>query len=149
MAEKENTFERDNIRETIGYIRDFVRSERFGEGESIPIGGAEESFSDGDVEEGRALAILAYIPFLCFIPFVHGRKGNRFVYEHGKQGVLLFLFEIVVLISVLFWKVALFLASVAALMGIVYVLQGRGFKVPFIGELASRFDTRRRTGDDI
>ena len=78
----------------------------------------EQSFSRDEVSEGKGLAILAYIPFLCFIPFLKGKTLNQFAYQHGKQGVMLFLFEMLIVISMLFWKVALFLACIVALFGV-------------------------------
>ena len=41
------------------------------------------------IEEGRAAAILGYVPFLCFIPLIRMRH-NKFAYRHGKQGLFLF-----------------------------------------------------------
>ena len=120
--------------DTFGFLRDFVSG---GKGEQQP---RSEELTPDEIEEGKGLAILAYIPVLCFIPFLQGKKGNRFAYEHGKQGVILFLFEVVALLGALFWKAALFLASVAALVGIIYVLQGRTWKVPVLGDFADKIE---------
>jgi|GEM_PF-1050149 uncharacterized membrane protein len=95
--------------------------------------------SETDIREGRGLAILAYIPFLCFIPFLSKEK-NQFAYEHAKQGVMLFIVELFILISVLFWKAALFIASLVALVGVIYALQGKIWRIPYISELGDRFD---------
>ncbi|RKZ35106.1 hypothetical protein DRQ33_00465 [bacterium] len=119
---------------TLGFLKDFVSSGKVGP--EIPL----SDFSADEIEEGKGLAILAYIPILCFIPFIQGKKTNRFAYEHGKQGVLLFLFEVVALLGALFWKAALFLASVAALVGIIYVLQGKNWKLPVIGDLGDKLE---------
>ncbi len=121
-------------RDTFGFLKDFISS---GKSTQEPL---SEDLTPDEIEEGKGLAILAYIPVLCFIPFLQGKKGNRFAYEHGKQGVVLFLFEVVALLGALFWKAALFLASVAALVGIIYVLQGRNWKIPIIGDLADRIE---------
>jgi len=125
-------------RDTFGFLRDFVSSKHT-DAKDIPFDSA--TFDRSEIEEGKSLAVLAYIPVLCFIPFIQGKAANRYAYEHGKQGILLFLFEVVALIGALFWKAALFLAAVASLVGIVYVLQGRTWKVPFIGDLADRIDS--------
>ena len=46
-----------------------------------------------EIEEGKAGAILGYIPFLCFIPLIM-MKDNKFAVKHGKQGLLLLLIEL-------------------------------------------------------
>jgi len=128
------------INDTFGFIRDFVSPGRHAHDAEIPFDAA--SFDEGEIEEGKSYAILAYIPVLCFIPFLQGRNVNRFAYEHGKQGVLLFLFEVVALIGALFWKAALFLAAIAALIGIIYVLQGKTWRIPFIGDFADKLENQ-------
>ena len=35
------------------------------------------------IEEGKAAAILGYVPFLCFIPLIKMRH-NKFAFRHGK-----------------------------------------------------------------
>jgi len=134
-----NKIWRKNMRtkDSFGFIRDFV-SGRKSHSQDIPFD--SRTFDESEVNEGKSLAILAYIPILCFIPFLQGRSVNKYAYEHGKQGVLLFLFEVVALLGALFWKAALFLAAIASLVGIIYVLQGRIWKIPFIGGLADRLD---------
>lgn len=131
-------------KDTFGFIRDFMSGKR-SQTKGVPFD--SHSFNDGEVEEGKSLAVLAYIPILCFIPFIQGKNANRYAYEHGKQGVLLFLFEVVALIGALFWKAALFLAAIASLVGIIYVLQGRAWKIPFIGDLADRLESSTEEND--
>ncbi len=97
-------------------------------------------FTEDEIEDGKTLAVLAYIPFLCFIPFVKAKGKNEFAYHHGKQGLLLFLFEVIIVLVMLSWKVAILLASVAALAGMIYALMGKIWKVPYIGDLADRLD---------
>ncbi len=119
---------------TLGFLKDFVSSSK------TPGKPSDVHISSDEIEEGKALAILAYVPVLCFVPFIQGKGTNRFAYEHGKQGVILFLFEIVALLGAFFWKAALFIAAVAALVGIIYVLQGKRWKLPVIGDLADKIE---------
>ena len=100
----------------------------------------QKRLSPEEIEDGKALAVLAYLPFLCFIPYVRAKGKNSFAYQHGKQGVLLFLFEVIVVLVILSWKVAILLAAIAALAGIIYALMGRLWKVPYIGVLADKLD---------
>jgi len=127
------------LRNNIGFIRDFARKSRFGK-EGGTLFASCESFDRDEIEEGRGLALLAYVPFFCFIPFIQGRSANRFAYEHGKQGVLLFIFEIIALLGAFFWKAALFLAAVVAIVGMVYVIDGKLWRIPWIGPLAEKLD---------
>ena len=53
-----------------------------------------ESFQS---EEGRMAAILSYIPLLCFIPLLN-MKDNKDARFHARQGVLLFLIELLAFI---------------------------------------------------
>jgi len=127
------------LKDNLGSIRDFARKGKFfGEGDTLSA--SSVPLDADDVEEGRGLAILAYVPFLCFIPLIQGKKTNRFAYEHGKQGVVLFFFEIIALLGALFWKVALFLAAVVAIAGIVFVIRGKVWSIPWIGPLADKLD---------
>lgn len=97
-----------------------------------------------EIEEGKAAAILAYVPFMCFVPLVKMRQ-NSFALKHGKQGLILFLVEIVALIfllpkiSDLFWGFVIIACLALALAGILYAVQGREWKIPFLGDLADKF----------
>lgn|SRR5262245_28963550 len=96
-----------------------------------------------EIDEGKAAAILAYLPFLCFVPLIKMRE-NRYAVAHGKQGLVLFFLELMAAvllvpsISSLLWKVVLILCLGAAMAGVSSVLQGGWFKIPVIGNLAER-----------
>lgn len=60
----------------------------------------KEKVQKEDTEKFRALATIGYLGPLCFIPLAFG-KENAFAKHHGKQGFILFLFWIVILIA--FW----------------------------------------------
>ncbi len=97
-----------------------------------------------EVEEGKAGAILGYIPFLCFIPLVMMRD-NKFAVKHGKMGLILFLIEIVAVvflfpgISDFFWRLILILCAIIAIVGIIHSLQGKEFRLPYVSDLADKF----------
>lgn len=105
--------------------------------------GAEKLNEEAMIEEGRAAAILAYVPFLCFVPLIK-MKENPFALRHGKQGLLLFIIEVVAVffmfdfISDLFWGLVLILAAATAVVGILYSLQGKEFTIPYLGKLADK-----------
>ncbi|MFH1372445.1 MAG: hypothetical protein ABII79_01430 [bacterium] len=102
--------------------------------------GAEESFR---TEEGRMAAILSYIPLICFIPLLN-MKDNREARFHARQGVILFLIELVAIlflvdgISDFIFKGILILAVALSVAGIYFALQGKSYRLPVIGDLADR-----------
>ena len=95
------------------------------------------------VEEGKAAAILGYIPFMCFVPLVKMRD-NPFAVRHGKQGLILFVIEIIAAIfllpqiNYLFWGLVIILCLASGAAGIYFALQGQDWKIPFIGDLADK-----------
>ncbi|HVP35818.1 MAG TPA: hypothetical protein VMT04_02370 [Terriglobales bacterium] len=116
----------------------------------IISGNTEEQKTDGSdqsqekmIQEGKAAAILGYIPFMCFVPLTRMRD-NPFALKHGKQGLILFVLEILAIIflfpriSQLFWGMILILCLVSAAAGIIYSTQGKDWKIPFVGELGDR-----------
>jgi len=94
-------------------------------------------------EEGRMAAILAYIPILCFVPLLN-MKENREAHFHARQGVILFLIELLAVIflidgiSDLVFKGILMLALALSVAGIYFAFQGRNYRLPLIGDLAEK-----------
>ena len=118
-------------------------------GNQKSVGPAPETTQDEyeeyrEVEEGKSGAVLGYIPFLCFIPLVLMRD-NKFAVIHGKQGLLLFLIEILAVIflfpgiSDFFWKLILILCAIVALIGIIHGFQGKEFKIPYVSGFVEKF----------
>lgn len=128
--------EEDEKFEFLGYLKDFASNWM---NEST----TRQDFEQDEIEDGKPMAVLSYVPFLCFVSYIHG-SNNRFIREHAKQGIILFIVEIIAVISALFWKAALFLASVAAVAGIIYAIQGKFWKIPLIGHLSDKLEGRRR-----
>lgn len=95
------------------------------------------------IDEGKAAAMLGYIPFMCFVPLVK-MKDNPFALKHGKQGLILFIIEIVAVIfllpkiSDLLWGAVLVLCLAAAIAGVFFATQGQEWKIPFIGDWADK-----------
>jgi len=94
-------------------------------------------------EEGRLAAILSYIPLLCFIPLLN-MKDNKEARFHARQGVILFLIELVAVlflidgISDFVFKGILIVAVALSVVGIYFALQGKSYKLPIIGDLADK-----------
>lgn len=94
-------------------------------------------------EEGRLAAILSYIPLLCFIPLLN-MKDNKEARFHARQGVILFLIELVAVlflvdgISDFVFKGILIVAVALSVVGIYFALQGKSYKLPIISDLADK-----------
>ena len=93
-----------------------------------------------DVQNNKALAILSYIGLLFIIPLV-AAPNSKFAKFHANQGLLLFLFDIIMgivaVIPFIGWLIAV-AGSVASLvfmiMGIVNAAKGEAKELPLIGK---------------
>lgn len=96
-----------------------------------------------DVSDEKLMAALAYLGFLVFIPLLT-RKGDPYVQFHVKQGLVIFLGEVIAVIAVQ-WLSAIgniffVLLLIASVVGLFQSLQGRRFKIPGIGQIADSFN---------
>lgn len=95
------------------------------------------------IDEGKAAAVLGYVPFMCFVPLIK-MKENPFAVKHGKQGLILFVIEIIAAIfllpkiSDLLWSAVVVLCLAAAVAGVFFAVQGQEWKIPFIGDWADK-----------
>ena len=109
-------------------------------GEEAAGSTAEEGFT---TEEGRMAAIMSYIPILCFIPLL-SMKENKEAHFHARQGVVLFLIELIAVIflidgiSDLVFKGIVILAIALSIAGIYFALQGKNYRLPVISDLAEK-----------
>jgi uncharacterized membrane protein len=100
-------------------------------------------YSKEEIEEGKSAAILAYIPFACLVSYLKW-KDNRFAHQHARQGIALFIFELIAVMFLipgmaeLLFKLILTISVILAIIGIVYVLQDREWKIPYIGDWIDR-----------
>ena len=98
---------------------------------------------DFTTEEGRLAAIMSYIPFLCFIPLLN-MKTNKEARFHARQGVMLFLIELLAAlflidrISSFVFTGVLLVAAAFSVAGIVFALQGKNYRLPIISDLADK-----------
>ena len=101
-----------------------------------------------EVEDGKGMAILSYIGILALIPYL-SEKNNKFVMYHAKQGLNLFILEIIasVALSVLAVTIILIpliavlspivgiLSFVLSIIGIVNVCNGEEKELPIINKI--------------
>ncbi|MBP7056311.1 MAG: hypothetical protein KBB52_05630 [Candidatus Omnitrophica bacterium] len=97
-----------------------------------------------EVLDGKAYALLSYLWILCLIPLLL-KKDNKFALFHAKQGLVLFIAELVVgfvgVIPFLGWAVLFFgtlLFGILSLVGVVQVLMGNYWKMPVVGDAAEK-----------
>ena len=112
------------------------------------MGQETQGGDQGDIEKNKGMAVLGYIGILCLIPLL-AAKESKFAQFHAKQGLVLFLFEIVVgiLYAIPVINVVMFfigwvlyiLILILAIMGIVNALGGKYWKMPVFGGLAEKF----------
>lgn len=99
--------------------------------------------ADRLTEESRMAAVLAYIPFLCFVPLMKMRD-DKYAFFHARQGLVLFFLEVIAFVfsfphlSQLFWTAMIIGCIGAAVAGIMFAMQGRTNKLPIIGDIAER-----------
>lgn len=85
------------------------------------------------------LSVLAYIPFVCFVPFFK-RDSSAFVAGHVRLGMALFFIEVcAMLLRFRFiWDLVLFFCIVISAVGIANVFRGKGLVIPYLSDMFSR-----------
>ena len=94
----------------------------------------ETKSSDKDIEKNKAIAALSYAWILCLVPLL-GKRDSKFAQFHAKQGLVLFIIEIIA--SLLMWfpifgQLLMLLLVVVAVMGIIKTLNGEWWKIPYV-----------------
>jgi uncharacterized membrane protein len=105
--------------------------------------------ADREVEEGIVWAIIGYIGILFLVPLL-AKKDNKFALYHAKQGLVLFIADIIVwvvafilmfipfigwLIGAILWILLL----VLFIIGIVNAATGKYKALPIIGGIAEKW----------
>lgn len=95
-----------------------------------------------DVDENKVVAALSYVWILVLIPLFL-KKKSPFAQFHAKQGLLLFIIEIIGWL--VFWipvlgQVLLIAVVILAVMGIKSALDGKYWTMPVIGKYASKLN---------
>jgi uncharacterized membrane protein len=98
--------------------------------------------SDKVIEEGKFFAVISYISFLCILSLTLKRE-NKFAVYHGKQGLVLFVAEVISfilsIIPLLGWLIAVLgslIFTVASIWGIVQALMGKYSRIPILSDIA-------------
>jgi len=107
----------------------------------LPKNGSSANETKG-VFDDKIVAAMSYFWILFLIPLL-SKKDSKFCQFHAKQGLVLFLVEVVG--SLVFWIPvfgwALFVLVVAAaVMGIIKTLAGEYWEMPVIGQYAKKIN---------
>ena len=98
-----------------------------------------------DVEENKAMAAIGYLGILCLIPLL-AKKDSPFAQYHGKQGLALFIGEVILgfvwIVPFLGWiigGVGWLIAFILFIMGLMNALSGKMKPLPVIGKMAENW----------
>ncbi len=103
---------------------------------------------DKTIEEGKIWAFIGYWGILFLVPLL-GKRDNKFALFHGKQGLVLFIFWVIVVwilgfIPIIGWfilrPIGGLLALILAIIGMVKSLQGEYWKMPVFGDMAEKIN---------
>lgn len=99
----------------------------------------------GDVEENKGMAAIAYLGILCLIPLL-AKKDSPFAQYHAKQGLMLFILEVILgfvwVIPFVGWiigTVGWLFAFILFIMGLMNALGGKTQPLPVIGKYAENW----------
>lgn len=108
----------------------------------MPINPESPKGDQKDIEENKVIAAIGYIWILCFIPLFL-KRDSKFAQFHAKQGLVLFIIEIVgwlvFWIPVVGWLVAI-LFIILAIAGFVQALSGVYWEMPVVGQIAKKIN---------
>ena len=96
------------------------------------------------LDDNKIIVILSYIGVLCLIP-LFTKKDDKFVFFHAKQGLVLFIVEIItyfiLTIPVFGWIIAPIASLIwfaLSIVGIINVLGGEMKELPILGKFADK-----------
>ena len=99
-----------------------------------------------DVEDNKVLAAISYLGALCLIPLFL-KKTSPYVQFHAKQGLVLFIAEIIVsfvnivpFLGQLVWLVVAFVFLWLSVVGIIKAWNGVCWEIPFLADYAKKID---------
>jgi uncharacterized membrane protein len=104
----------------------------------------EMKLDEQTIRDGAPFAALSYVFFLWILTFIF-RKDNPFAHFHAKQGIVIFIGEIVFgflslipLIGIIFYLLGLIIFLVLSLYGIYSSLTGKCARIPLVGGIAEK-----------
>jgi|SRR3989338_2562892 len=101
--------------------------------------GAETSESL-DIEENKTIAALSYVWILFLVPLL-GKRKSKYAQFHAKQGLVLFVIELVASLFMwfpIFGQLLMLALLIVAVMGFVKTLNGEKWEIPYIYEWSKK-----------
>lgn len=102
----------------------------------------KKTFDKKDIEENKVMAALSYLWILCLVPLLV-KRDSEFTQAHAKQGLVLFIIELVG--SLVFWIpffgwILWIVVVIAALVGFIKALQGEYVDIPLVKDIAKKIN---------
>ncbi|MDD5195404.1 MAG: hypothetical protein PHQ96_07035 [Candidatus Omnitrophica bacterium] len=105
----------------------------------------QTQLDQNEIKDGAPFAALSYVFFLWILVFIF-RKDNRFAHFHAKQGIVVFIGEIVFIVlallpfvGIIFYVTGLLLFLFLSLYGIYFSLTGKMVRIKFLSAIADKF----------
>ncbi|MCX6739693.1 MAG: DUF4870 domain-containing protein [Candidatus Parcubacteria bacterium] len=99
-----------------------------------------------DIQENKVLAAIGYISILFILPLILKPKSD-FCKFHGKQGLILFIAEMITwalnfipIIGHALWAVGTVATLILAILGIIKALNGEYWEMPYVAEYAKKIN---------
>ena len=92
-----------------------------------------------DIEQNKMLAAIGYLGILFLVP-LFAAKQSKFALFHAKQGLVLFVIEVILgFIPFIGWaaELALLVVSIFAL---AQAMQGKYWELPYLGQYAKKIN---------
>ncbi|MFA4854843.1 MAG: hypothetical protein WC616_05820 [Candidatus Omnitrophota bacterium] len=97
-----------------------------------------------EIREGKFFAVISYVSFLCIITLAL-KKTNKFALYHARQGLVLFVMEVVAfilsIIPLLGWLIGVFgyaLFLLVSIWGIMQAALGLYCRIPVVTEISKK-----------
>jgi uncharacterized membrane protein len=105
----------------------------------------EMVFDEREVKEGAPYAVLSYVFFLWILTFIFKKEANRFAHFHAKQGIVIFVGEVICLfllmiplVGTVFSHIGFIILFVASLCGMYSALTGKAKRIALVGDIADK-----------
>jgi len=101
-------------------------------------------FDAKDVRDNKTIAALSYVGVLCLFPLFL-KKDSRYVQTHAKQGLALFLAEIIIwvlnilpFIGPFIWMLFSLVFVAVSIIAIIKTMQGEYWEIPVVSQYSEK-----------
>jgi uncharacterized membrane protein len=103
-----------------------------------PIAPQAPLSDEQDIQQNKLWALLSYFGILFLIPLL-AKKESKFAQFHAKQGLILFIADLIWMIPIIGWMIG-FVLMILTLVAIIKVLMGEYWKVPVLGDYIEKIN---------